>query len=131
MFNFSEDKKKLLHRESSLSAMNLGVGLTFLRKNNFAQTGFIYQAFFSLSVGIERLIKLILVYEYYGQNNSFPPKNYLKAKGHNLFNLYSEAEKLGANYNCLNYFDRFKNEPICQNILKNLSDFAEENRYFI
>lgn len=128
---FSEDKRQLLFKEASLSAMNLGVGLTFLRKSNFAQTGFIYQSFFSLSIGIERLIKLMLVYEYYGQNKSFPPDGkYLKSRGHDLSVLFDEAEKLAVNYNCLNYFDRFRKEPICQNILKNLSDFARRDRYF-
>lgn len=120
----------LLAKEASLSAMNLGVGLTFLRKYNFAQLGFIYQSFFSLSIGIERLIKLILLYEYILLNDKYPPHNYLKSKGHSILNLFEEIKPLIKKYKCEEYFDRLDQDPIHQIILNNLSDFATANRYF-
>jgi hypothetical protein len=51
-----KETKNLLAKEAALSSMNLGVGLTFIRKYDFAALGFIYQSFFSLSVGLERLV---------------------------------------------------------------------------
>jgi len=47
---------------------------------------------FSLSVGIERLMKLILVYEELISKNEYSinPKNL----GHNLDKLYEETQKL-------------------------------------
>ena len=121
--------KRLLCKEAALSSMNLGVGLTFLRKHNFAEIGFIYQSFFSLSVGLERLLKLILLYEYLYENNSFPDENYLKSKGHNIHKLFSETRKLTSKYSGGHYFELVDQEPICDTILKNLSDFAVGNRY--
>jgi hypothetical protein len=127
----SKEAKDLLLKESALSSMNLGVGLTFLRKYNFASLGYIYQAFFSLSIGIERLIKTILLYEYIHDNNgSYPPHSYLKSKGHDLGKLFDEVEKLAHKYNCTKYFNKLHNDSIYDNIVCNLSDFAKANRYF-
>lgn len=110
--------------------MNLGVGLTFMRKYDFALLGYIYQSFFSLSVGLERLCKLILLYEYFMRKGHNPPSNYLKSKGHVLTSLFSEAASLAPQYGCEKYFLKFKPETVYDLILNNLSDFATCNRYF-
>ncbi|MFV8371806.1 hypothetical protein [Flavobacterium sp. LB2P74] len=130
MTQLKKETTNLLAKEAALSAMNLGVGLTFLRKYNFAQLGFIYQSFFSLSIGIERLIKLILLYEYILLNNSYPPPNFLKSKGHSIIKLFDELKPLIEKYKCQEYFDRLKTDSIYPIILNNLSDFATANRYF-
>lgn len=110
--------------------MNLGVGLTFLRQYDFTRLGFIYQAFFSLSIGLERIIKLIILYEYIYLNDSFPPKNYLKSKGHNLKQLFNEIKPLIDKYSVNEHFERLDNDSLFDSIIDNLSDFATQNRYF-
>lgn len=110
--------------------MNLGVGLTFLRKYNYAELGYIYQAFFSLSIGIERLIKLMLLYEFLYLNEQSPPKNFLKSKGHDLNKLFKEASDLATKYGASEYFGKLNETNIPANIISNLSDFAVQNRYF-
>jgi len=127
---FPDQTRRLLLKEASLSSMNLGVGLTFLRKYNFAQLGFIYQAFFSLSIGIERLIKLIILYEYLCLHNDYPPNNFLKSKGHDINLLFIEAKSLSKKYSASKFFDKLDESLIYANILTNLSDFAKTNRYF-
>ncbi len=42
----NNETKNLLRKEAALSSMNLGVGLTFLRKYDISRLGFIYQSFF-------------------------------------------------------------------------------------
>ena len=59
-FNQAE---KLLLIEGSLSAYALANGLDCLRRANVYEKGMYYQSFFSLSIGIERLLKLIIIYE--------------------------------------------------------------------
>jgi hypothetical protein len=131
MKHLSKEAKDLLLKECALSSMNLGVGLTFLRRYDFASLGFIYQAFFSLSIGIERLIKTILLYEYlYEHNGGYPPHKYLKSKGHDLSELFKEVEKLAQKYGCEAVFDKINQDPIFSIIIGNLSDFAKANRYF-
>jgi hypothetical protein len=122
--------KRLLLKEAALSSMNIGVGLTFLRKHNFAQIGFVYQSFFSLSIGIERLLKLILLHEYLYVHNKRPERNYLKSKGHNIVNLFSEVQQFASKYSAQKHFSELANHDICTSILSNLSDFATANRYF-
>lgn len=130
MKKLDKETKNLLAKEAALSSMNLGVGLTFIRKYDFAALGFIYQSFFSLSVGLERLMKLILLYEYIYINNSYPNLNYLKSKGHKLTDLFNEVRKLSDKYSSNGYFDYLDKDPIFSLIIQNLSDFATDNRYF-
>ena len=66
----TEKQFVLLSNEASLSAISLSQGLTFLRKADFVKKAYASHAFFSLSIGIERLIKLILIYEYRLSNNN-------------------------------------------------------------
>lgn len=122
--------KNLLAKEAALSSMNLGVGLTFIRRYDFTSLGFIYQSFFSLSVGLERIMKLILLYEYIYTNNSYPDLKYMKSKGHKLTDLFIEVRKLVDKYSCNEYFDYIDNDPIFSIIIQNLSDFATDNRYY-
>lgn len=130
MKNLDKDTKNLLAKEAALSSMNLGVGLTFIRRYDFTSLGFIYQSFFSLSVGLERIMKLILLYEYIYVHNSYPDFKYLKSKSHRLTDLWTEVRKLVAKYSCSKYFDYLDSDPIFSIIIQNLSDFATQNRYF-
>lgn len=130
MKTLSQETKNLLSKEAALSSMNLGVGLTFIRKYDFTSLGFIYQSFFSLSVGIERLLKLILLYEYIYVNDCYPDFKYLKSKGHKLTDLFNEVKKISIKYSSENQFILLDEDPIFNLILTNLSDFATENRYF-
>lgn len=130
MKTLNKDTKNLLAKEAALSSMNLGVGLTFIRRYDFAALGFIYQSFFSLSVGLERLMKLILLYEYIYINDSYPDLKYLKSKGHKLTDLFIEVRKLANKYSCNSYFEYLDKDPIFSAIIQNLSDFATDNRYF-
>ena len=50
-----------LGREAELSAEQIAQGVTALGKANHAQKGIYTQAFFGLSIGLERLAKLILL----------------------------------------------------------------------
>jgi hypothetical protein len=131
MITFNETDKRLLFKEASLIAMNLGNGLTAIRQHDFTKIGYFYQACFSLSIGLERLMKLILIYDYYGQSLSFPPDNkYLKNKGHNLIELLKSLENLFGKYNMQHQYDSINSDDITKAILENLSDFATHNRYF-
>jgi len=70
-----EVKFKFLNREAGLIAESLTSGLENLRKVSRDQS-FYYQSFYSLSIGLERLMKLIIYL-----NN---PENDLRSFGHDL-----------------------------------------------
>lgn len=129
MVKLKTSKIWLLRKETFLASMNLWVGLTFMRKYDFSQLWFFYQSMFSLSIWLERLMKLIFLYENLTIQNSAPLK--LRDIWHNLEKLYSECEKLSIKYGCEKYFQKNKNENIPIIVLKHLSNFADEWwRYF-
>lgn len=115
-FNQAE---KLLLIEGSLSAYALANGLDCLRKANVYEKGMYYQAFFSLSIGMERLLKLIIIYDYRIKNSGkFPDNKEIKQKGHDLYEMISALEP-----------QLLENE-IYKNVIEFLSEFAKNTRYY-
>jgi hypothetical protein len=50
-----------LNREAQLAAGQIAIGITALGKANYADKGRYAEAFFGLSIGLERMAKLILI----------------------------------------------------------------------
>ncbi|MCK9319223.1 hypothetical protein [Methanoculleus sp.] len=101
---------KLLNREAELSSGLIAGGLENLKKINRSDS-FYYEAFYALSIGIERLLKLLILVE--GR-----PAN-LKKVGHNLRELFSIVEI------------SFSEDSMEMAIIDFLSDFSNRNRYSI
>jgi len=55
--------------EAQFTKEILSIGVTQIRKANYATQGIYFQSFTCLSVGIERACKLILILDYYVNNN--------------------------------------------------------------
>jgi len=108
--NDIDDRWKLLNREAGLVSGLLASGLSSL-KNVTKGDSFYYEAFYSLSLGIERALKLILIVR--------NPKINLRNFNHNIHKLLVEAE--------IFYPDR----SIEQKFISFLNDFANTNRYSI
>lgn len=116
MFN---EKERLLANEAHLTKSLISSGLHALRKANIENVGLFYQAFFSLSIGLERMMKIILIMKYRIENNGeFPSNELLKKHGHNLVSL---AQDCG--------IEKFDNK-INNDILTFLNQFAKKERYF-
>ena len=125
------EKELLLDRECALAASSIGQGLTLLRKHNFTNHGYGTQAFFQLSIGIERLIKIILIYDFRQQNNNnYPTNDYLRKFSHNISELYSHTMKIADSYNLQGLYAELSNDNLHQQIIELLSDFAIKTRYF-
>lgn len=112
-------EEKLLLIEGSLASTILAEGLNCLRKADIYQKGMYYQAFFSLSIGIERLLKLIIIYDYRAKNSGKMPENrVIKEKGHNLYEMINiVAPKILEN-------------DLNKIIIRFLSEFAKYSRYY-
>lgn len=118
MYDFSREEKLLLI-EGSLTAFALADGLDCLRKANVYEKGMYYKAFFSLSIGLERLLKLIIMYEYRIRNNgNFPDNKEIKTKGHNLYEMFNIV------------VPEILENDLYNNIIKFLSNFAKTTRYY-
>lgn len=120
---------RALAREAGLAAENLGIGVTALGNANYAQHGYYGQAFFALSIGLERSAKLALVIDYALENNgAFPQHNVLRSYGHNLKDLLEKTDEISQRRG---FPERLPQEDIHKAIISVLSDFASNiTRYY-
>lgn len=121
-----------LGREAALAAEQLASGATLLGKANHAQNGLYLQAFFGLSIGLERVAKLVAVADYAIENHGrFPNNNDLKNRfGHDIDVLLNYCDKISIKWrNGKDYSDR-PNLLIHKGIVETLTEFARLSRYY-
>lgn len=112
------EKEQLLANEAHLTKAMLVSGLNSLRRANITLKGEYYQAFFSLSIGFERMLKIIYIRKYQAEHDGgFPSGGELKKLSHNLVELWS-------------YIGMHKLEGIYKDILEFLDSFAGYARYY-
>ncbi|RJS94162.1 hypothetical protein D3260_06275 [Salinisphaera sp. Q1T1-3] len=118
-----------LGREASLVRHLIGSGATALGKANYAdRVGDYYTAFFGLSVGIERLSKLILVAEFAIKNSGkMPDQKKIKKFGHNLIALIERVEDIQLANDLSIRYQKPRNETT-QRMLQCLDAFADARR---
>lgn len=113
------EKKRNLANEALLTSSLLGNGLNSLRKADLYNKGLYYQGFFSLSIGIERLLKIIVINKYrVDHDEAFPTDINPRDFGHDLIKLCEYTDiKMNSN-------------PLHIKILTFLNDFAKKSRYY-
>lgn len=119
----------LLQQEGHLISSCLATGLTQLRSANVHNKGAFYSALFNLSVGMERLLKAIIIIDFMLKNQqSVPTKKQLRSYGHGITKLYDECVKISANHG--NQLPaRTLLGDVNQELLEILSNFAQTTRY--
>ncbi|MCA7119618.1 MAG: hypothetical protein LGL72_09450 [Acidibrevibacterium sp.] len=116
-------------RETALVRHLIGSGVTALGRANYAdKKGEYYTAFFGLSVGLERLAKLILVADYVISNSGqMPEERVVRRFGHKLVELMQAANGVVEKYN-LNLGYKRPTTAISQQIVECLDAFADASR---
>jgi len=122
---------KALAKEAEFTKEMLGSGATQIRNANYASKGIYFQAFTSLSTGLERIGKLCLMLDHYiDHNRQFPDSNYMKHEiCHNIAVIYNKSTSIIVKYSISMAFLPHLNDPIHQAILSVLSKFALGDRY--
>lgn len=120
--NISKEETLLLH-EAGLSSTCIGQGMTMLRKAWWQDEWNFYQAFFLLSIGIERLLKIIVILKFKADNNRFPNDDLLKRLGHDIKKLITTVESYNINEEVITC-------EIETSIIDFLTAFAKTNRYY-
>lgn len=123
----------LFQQEGFLARSSLLAGLNALRKANVDDTnkGLFYSAFFELSIGFERLMKLVLVIDHMAKNDLRPMTDQeLKNKyGHKIESLYKSCAEL--NDRLGKSADDFYEEGSFEwDIIHFLHEFALSARYY-
>lgn len=121
-------------READISRHCLATGLASLCKANHMEHGLYNQAFFNLSIGLERLLKLIVVIDSaLTSGGTYITAGALKSTyGHDLASLFDAAEAIRARRVADD--DDFKwdivDRDVAAAILGVLSEFAQATRYY-
>lgn len=121
---------RALQREALLTKQMLGAGATYIYKANYALHGMYFQAFTSLSVGLERIGKLCVMLDHVVDNGgAFPSDAHMRTVGHDLVGLYKRSQtiKLSRKFNFRSLQDL--SDPTRYSILEILSSFAKGDRY--
>lgn len=128
---YLSDVDLALMREAAISASSIAQGLTMIRKYDYSRNGFAYQGFFATTIGIERLLKLIYIYDYRIDNeNRFPGNIELRDFGHRIDKLYSMALEVAQRRGHYHYFQKLEEDDLFKKVLLFLSDFASMTRYY-
>src|SRR5438477_3044636 len=126
---FSPTFQALL-KEAQFTREMLGSGATQIRKASYASKGIYFQAFTSLSTGLERIGKLCLMLDYYIDHGRFPDPDYMKDQiRHKITVIYEKSVSIVERRSISLEFLKNLNGPIHQAILKVLSEFAQGDRY--
>jgi hypothetical protein len=115
----------LLEQEGLLAQACLCNGLTALRRANLGEKkGLFYSAFFELSIGIERVLKLTLILDHMARNQLVPPDSKtVEDYGHKLRALFDAAKAVCVARN-VSALDGFEPSSLPMEILGFLDDFA-------
>jgi hypothetical protein len=120
----------MLAQEGSLTQSALLSGLEFLCKANYDKKGSFYSAFFQLSIGLERLMKIVIILDYKANNALKSPTNkQLRTFGHDILGAYEKCKTFAADRGKTAdaWFDAGSVE---YDMLTFLSEFADGARYY-
>jgi hypothetical protein len=118
-----------LRREAILVSQLIGSGVSALGRATYAdRLGEYYTAFFGLSIGIERLAKLILVADYaMDHGGALPGQAIVKDFGHDLTALIQKTEQIVSKHGLTLGFPK-PADPICWAAVDCLDAFADARR---
>ena len=120
-----------LGREAALAGEQLATGVTALGRANHAQKGLYNQAFFALSIGLERLAKLILVADHAIENDgAWLTDQALRTIGHDIVALLNACDPISQKYAASEQWCQRPASPIHIAIVVRLSEFAKLTRYY-
>lgn len=119
------------NREAALASECLSSGLGSLRKADYANKGLYTYAFYGLSIGLERIYKIVFCLDYAISNGgAFPSDDLLRGTfGHDLSKLFGFCSNLrksdGSPYSTEDAEANLKTK-----IIEFLTEFAEYTRYY-
>lgn len=119
---------QLIHHETYLIEACLSNGLTSLRKADLNKRGEFYSAFFNLSIGIERMLKITLIIDYMVKNNlQCPTSNRIRKLSHDILKLILKANECCSDN--VNQLDIIQGKTSYE-IITFLDTFASKSRYY-
>ncbi len=120
---------RMLDQEARLTQSALLSGLEFLSKINYDKKETVYPALFQLSIGFERLMKMIVVIDHKVENGlKNPTDKQLKDYGHNILKTYDVCREIAAKDSGVASWASPGSAG--SDLLECLSEFAKGSRYY-
>jgi len=89
----------LLQQEGFVFRSSITQGLTALRRAREDDKGHCYSAFFNLSIGLERLLKVIMIIDHMCRNEMIPPSvRQIKSYGHEILQLFEATQEINVRH---------------------------------
>lgn len=127
--NYFHKNFHILAREAHLIAEIFYSGLTQLRNSSSSNVGKAYVGFFNLSIGIERICKLIIIADHMVNNESrAPTKQQIRGYGHKITDLVTQAVAISKRYD-RQVIEDINEDIITWKLLEFLGKFAGTVRY--
>jgi hypothetical protein len=121
---------RMMIQEARLTQAMLLTGLEGLRTSDYDQPGHYYAAFFQLSIGLERLFKLVIILDHQARHDLLRPTDrQLRAVGHGLAGAYQTCRGIAARLR-LTGRSWFEPDDLEGRVLGLLSAFADGARYY-
>jgi hypothetical protein len=127
-FTFSSRFVALIE-EAAFTKEMLAAGATQVRRANYATKGMYFQAFTSLSTGLERIGKLCLMLDHLLDKGHFPDDQFMRAIGHRVELIYQKTADVVARRKFQLEFLPKLQEPVHLAIVSILSEFGMGDRY--
>jgi hypothetical protein len=120
-----------LGSEAELAASQIAHGVTALGRAGQSRHGEYPAAFFGLSIGLERLGKLVVIADYRIERGRFPRNDFLHKKfSHDLVRILDHCESASCARGAVSGRLRRPNDVVHQRIVETLSEFAKQTRYY-
>lgn len=124
------DEFRMFSQEGNMTQYCLLSGVEFLGKLNYDRTGTFYPAFFQLSIGLERLMKIVVIIDHKGKHGlANPPGKMVRNLGHDLVKTYGACRQI-AIARGRDSSGWFGPDTVEHDVLTHLSLFAKGARYF-
>lgn len=107
----------------------LKTSLAALRTWRAEDKGAFYGAFFGLTIGFERLLKMLVLLDHWNHSRKFLTDSELKVYCHDIEKLYGSVENLFQQYGVIRK-NHLKLDKIDRKLLMFLSSFAKRSRYY-
>lgn len=118
-----------LIREAAISGNLLSVGLSALKKTNFTKLGLYGEGFFSLSMGLERLLKIVCLLDWFITNNRFPSDQEMRCFGRDIEDLFARVDDIRQKHKVRNDA-LIPPDSIEHELFRYISNFSMSTMYF-
>lgn len=126
----TESTYHALLNEADFTCQMLGSGATQIGRASYASKGIYFQAFSSLSTGLERLGKLCLMLDHFHEHGRFPDLPYMRREiGHHIVTIHARTEAIVSGRGMRLRHLQVLTDPVHLSIIELLSAFAVGDRY--